>query len=807
VLYNVARWQIFGGDGMKKRIIALFTAFLLCFSTTALAYSNSAYNEDLKIGLRNMVSSSIIVVLNGNYIADNQVFTSGTSFTLNVVSGKIQFNGKQYSEVAFTPVSADTTIRLEIGAKKYNYHGSMRFILSSGTILPINYVNIERYLKGVVGYEMSNSYPIEALKSQAVAARNYALASLSKHRSEGYDLCDTIDCQVYRGYNSAYKNVERAVDETQGTVLLHNDKLVSAYYSASSGGYTEASGNIWFQQLPYLVIKYDEFESENWPFGDMKFNTLQAEITLKSKNHLSATDFLLAIDIDSIKRNEAGRVSSIDIVYLDGNGLEKRKTFTKEGPRTFLGLPSTTYNVVYDILTDTYTFSGKGYGHGVGLSQIGARNRANAGQTFEQILTFYYDGTYIQKLEVKPGGSIPVPSVPTVPEVPETPVYSMPTINNLTLNPATVYEGRPAVLEVFASGGSGQGVEYRLEISSGGTIVENRNYAASSKFEFSTLKAGEYKIKIYIKDKASAREYDDIRILELTVSKVDEPSRGGSSPVQISIKMGMKGSEVKALQQSLVALGYNVGVVDGDFGSKTYAGVTAFQKSKSLPVTGIVDSATLDAINKAVELKNQPPVITIPPVPNTTPAPTPTPSTVVTKPAMIVYSRVLKSGLKGDDVKNLQKALVVLGYKNISVNGVFDSNTLTAVKDLQQKNKLAADGIAGKATVTLINTKLKSLGSTTPTPTTTTPAATPKAPVVTSLQVKANLKKGMKGTDVKNLQNALNSLSYNVGVADGIFGAQTENAIKAFQKAFKLSVTGIVDIKTANKINERLRQQ
>jgi SpoIID/LytB domain protein len=796
VLYNVITWQIYGGVRMKRRIIALFTAFILCFSTTTFAYTNSAYNEDLKIGLKNMVSSSIKVVFNGNYLADSQVFPSGTSIVLNAINGKIDFNGKQYSEIVFTPDNVDNTIRLEIGSKKYNYHGRVKFALSSSSILPINYVNIERYLKGVVGYEMSNSYPIEALKAQAVAARNYSLVNINKHRNEGFDLCDTIDCQVYRGYNSAYSNVERAVNETQGAVLLHNDKLVKAYYSASTGGYTEASGNIWFEQLPYLIVKYDDFESENWPYGDMRFNTSQIEVTLKSKKYLSDLDFLLKIDLDSIKRNESGRVSSIDIVYLDINGIEKRKSLTKEGPRIFLSLPSATYNVTYDQPTDTYTFSGKGYGHGVGLSQIGARNRARAGQTYEQILTFYYDGTNVQKLDVKPG-QIPPPVTPAEPTVPQTPVYSLPSISNLTLNPSSVYEGRSSTLEIFTSGGSGQGVDYRFEVLSSDTIVQNRDYAGSSKFELSTLKAGDYQVKIYVKDKASTREYDDLRLVDITVLKGDDPSRGGSSPTgeQTLIKLGMKGSSVTELQKSLVTLGYSIGVVDGQFGNKTLTAVTAFQKSKSLSATGVVDRATLDAINKDVAAKNQPSTGTTSPV--TTPAPTPAP--VGTKVETLVYSRLLKSGIQGDDVKKLQNSLVGLGYKLVVVNGVYDTKTIAAVKDFQLKNKLSADGIAGKSTVTALNTKLIAGG-------TKSVAVVSRGSENTSLQVKANIKKGMKGADVKNLQEALKRLSYNIGVADGIFGSQTENAIKALQKTYKLSITGIVDSATANKINERLRQ-
>jgi SpoIID/LytB domain protein len=697
VLYNGSIWHIYGGDGVKRRIFVFILALFFTLSTTAFAYQNSSYSRDLRIGLESMTSTSISVSLNGSYTADGKRFADGSSFTLKITNGKIDFNGILYNEITFMPENKENTIRLSVGAQKYNYLGSMTFKVQSGKILPINTIDIESYLKGVVAYEMSNSFPLEALKAQAVAARNYALSNVDKHRSEGYDLCDTIDCQVYRGYNPYYSNVIKAVDDTKGMVLLYNEKLANTYYSASNGGYTEASGNIWSQQLPYLIIKKDDFESENWPYGDRIMTGLDIDIALKSKGLLLPTDSFVRIDIENIQRNMSGRVSRIDVIYRDVNGVEKRKTFTKEGPRTFLSLPSTFYNVIYDPSTNTYVFSGKGYGHGVGMSQIGAKNRANAGHTYDQILSFYYDGTYLFKLEDERKNDEGKKTEPRKPE------------------------DKPPV--------------------------------------------------------------------------TSKPSNETTQQTSRVLYLGMKGEDVKLLQQKLKALGYNIQDPDGVFGPATLSAVKDFQKKNNLTIDGIVGKATATIIDNKISSINKISSEKVATLPSRGQAPLN---------QSYFVAQGLKKGMKGTEVKKLQEVLIRLSFLKGKADGAFGTLTESAVKAFQKANKLKVSGIVDAQTAALINNKISSINNISSQKVAALPSRG-QAPSNQSYFVAQGLKKGMKGTEVKKLQEALIRLSFLKGKADGAFGTLTESAVKAFQKANGLKVSGIVDAQTANKINQKIR--
>jgi len=149
-----------------------------------------------------------------------------------------------------------------------DYHGKIRFIATSSSNLDVvNHVPFEKYLYGVVAYEMSNSFPLEALKAQAVSARGYAARRIKNTGT--YDVVDTTVHQVYKGYNSSYGRVIQAVDETKGQVLEYNGRMIDTYYAASNGGQTELPGNTWGggaaknKDFPYLAQKDDPYDLRN----------------------------------------------------------------------------------------------------------------------------------------------------------------------------------------------------------------------------------------------------------------------------------------------------------------------------------------------------------------------------------------------------------------------------------------------------------------------------------------------------------------------------------------------------------------
>ena len=133
--------------------------------------------------------------------------------------------------------------------------------MNSGFVRVINYLPLEKYLYGVVPYEMSNSWPVEALKAQAVCARGYVISHMST--SGTYDVTDTSSYQVYKGYESSYTNSNNAVNATSGQVLTYGGSIANTYYSASNGGQTELPQNVWVSSLPYCVMKDDPYDLRN----------------------------------------------------------------------------------------------------------------------------------------------------------------------------------------------------------------------------------------------------------------------------------------------------------------------------------------------------------------------------------------------------------------------------------------------------------------------------------------------------------------------------------------------------------------
>lgn len=143
------------------------------------------------------------------------------------------------------------------------YPGSLTLTVENGTLVPILSLSVEDYLLGVVPYEMSDSFPLEALKAQAVCARTYALSHLNASRA--YDVVDTTNDQVFKGVDSSTKNAARAVQETAGIVGMYNGKLAECFYSASNGGQTELVENVWSGSgdYGYYAMVDDPYDLEN----------------------------------------------------------------------------------------------------------------------------------------------------------------------------------------------------------------------------------------------------------------------------------------------------------------------------------------------------------------------------------------------------------------------------------------------------------------------------------------------------------------------------------------------------------------
>ncbi len=318
---------------------------------------------------------------------------------------------------------------------------------SDSNITVVNVVKFEDYLYGVVPNEIEGKSHPEALKAQAVAARTYTLSQLGKHMKYGFDLCNTECCQVYRGYDSEYPTTSMAVDQTRGQVVTYMGELASIYYFASSGGMTENSENVWFSKVPYLTAVEDPYESSSYRYSNWSYEYTPQEM----KKMLEDRDY----DIGDIVNIEISEVSASGrAIELVVTGTKGRAVFTKEKTKQVISpsLPSQKFYITNDsVLTvqngdhqilsidpgsvriqtsldtntyvnakmngltvadtnmaikyvhfndnpSTYVFIGKGKGHGIGMSQTGAKGMAENGYNYRQILTHYYQGTEISTL-------------------------------------------------------------------------------------------------------------------------------------------------------------------------------------------------------------------------------------------------------------------------------------------------------------------------------------------------------------------------------------------------------------------------
>lgn len=259
------------------------------------------------------------------------------------------------------------------------YYGDFQFNRVSGNSMTVvNCVALEDYVKGVVPNEMSSSWPIEALKAQAVCARTYALKNLNSYRIYGFDVTDDTSSQVYRGLKDADETTDAACEATAGEVLRYHGELCAIYYFAADGGATESAENVWNDlPIPYLKSVSDPYESE--------------------------LDFYCKSWGVSVSHSRFGDI----VVQTDDNGNVRTVTvgdtvYRNDAVRNFLVLVGAPYNsrhftLSYHADTDAYTINGSGYGHNLGMSQWGAFSMAqNHEYSYREILSYYFTGATVE---------------------------------------------------------------------------------------------------------------------------------------------------------------------------------------------------------------------------------------------------------------------------------------------------------------------------------------------------------------------------------------------------------------------------
>lgn len=381
--------------------------------------------------------------------------TGVTVIVTNTDDILFEFDCSGAKSLGVMPVGADETLTW---FKGYKWYGGFEYRRSTGgNINVINVVPVDEYVKGVLPYEMSPSWPLEALKAQAICARTYALMQTKHYKSYKFDVCNTTDCQVYYGANNANANTDQAAEETQGVVLTYNGKLAGAYYYSSNGGASESSENVWGTALPHLIGKEDPFEAtisiSSYTYTET-FTFDQLTQLLQSKNYEIG-------NVNSVyvsRTTPTGNVAELTFTDTDGRVLritgERCKTvFTttmfgkkqsvksmrfsivggESGGKYYVNNASTSVGTVSGLFTisgsgtvsnysgtETYvitssgitlleskdtavtsegiTITGAGSGHNVGMSQYGAKAMAMLGYTCEDILNFYYTGISLERI-------------------------------------------------------------------------------------------------------------------------------------------------------------------------------------------------------------------------------------------------------------------------------------------------------------------------------------------------------------------------------------------------------------------------
>ena len=448
-----------------KRVLALLCSLtVLCAALlVGVPTAQAAVDGTVRVWLESMneygTIQSVSITLDGSYsiptAPEVSLSTRGTYYIENV-DGTLMISGTGIN--GQVPVGTKFTVKqhknddgsigtISLYNNRYgnrSYRGDMLFEIYNGSLRLINYVYIEDYLYGVLAGELSNTFPLETLKAQAIIARSYVYNRMLTNEPN-YEIGDTSSDQVYKGYNSANTNIIRAVDETAGILLQYGSKYVNAYFGASNGGQVELPGNAWsssssegcyvmkddpydvrnpssrsvtytfttdpdsldtsfyvliqdkvYQELGYYpniagiqdVWLSDPVETDERSRGiSRNYQTMNMTVTVRESGWSS--DDSNVYDPFAPSDSDSGSVETVDI-SIDLHNELKWILFSADSDLRLFSLEEDG-NYYYLTLAR--------YGHGVGMSQRGAQQMANEGHDYEDIIYFYFNDVSLPKID------------------------------------------------------------------------------------------------------------------------------------------------------------------------------------------------------------------------------------------------------------------------------------------------------------------------------------------------------------------------------------------------------------------------
>lgn len=425
-------------------------------AATAPSKLPAAPQKAVRVGVGRSQTSVEVTAPKGFYvIGDGAIHwevPAGQSVLLSLTGGEIQVAGlaKRFAGPVRLVPMAPGGIANPITYLRKPYRGEIEVLISpkDRKLSVVNVVNVEDYLMGVVPQEMYPSWPAEALKAQAIAARTYVLRNLGGYADEGFDVVDTPHSQAYGGIRAEVASTTAAVQATGGQVVIYNGQLANTMFHASSGGHTENNEIIFAgRPVPYLrgVPDYDDQP------GNDRYQWRYSYTPTEFANKLSAANFQVG-QVQQVQpagttgvsgrpsqwsvsgsggsltltaqqlRSALGLPSSVRSVQLQSGGLANATRTFEEDEKVFVmgpyGIPNAISLKGISVIgagnsieepesavtaigpvgqqAAGLTVEGGGYGHAVGLSQWGANGMALRGKTYQEILAHYYQGTQIE---------------------------------------------------------------------------------------------------------------------------------------------------------------------------------------------------------------------------------------------------------------------------------------------------------------------------------------------------------------------------------------------------------------------------
>jgi stage II sporulation protein D len=446
---------------LKKKLLSMLVLSTMVTGFISAPIDTSAAGEPISVKLQNYIGSksSLPFSTSGDYqVKGTSIFIQpGAAYTIKVESGKLSlYKGtalvkKFDGNVSIIPTITEAMDRSMTIKGNYDkrYLGEVEFTVESGKyVRPVNHINLEDYLKGVVPAEMPASWGdnggLDALKAQAVAARTFVL------KKGNWTIYDGQSDQVYKGYDWN-PHTTKAVNETQGEVLKKGEGYAEAFYSSSNGGRVFSNQNVWGSPLvPYLETKQDIYDAKISPHSDWKvtlskaqFDTNELDLKkpeswwsdvkekdqtiisnmkswLKNKNHIDDNSDIKIVGIKNVSFDIPdssftstdvlkGKVSFTYFEKKDSgfvkneDGTIKLQTKTIDDRsyniRFMLGtsIMKSPYVKSLDEKDELFAINGGGFGHGIGMSQYGAYQMSKEGNNFRTILGYYYPTTSVNR--------------------------------------------------------------------------------------------------------------------------------------------------------------------------------------------------------------------------------------------------------------------------------------------------------------------------------------------------------------------------------------------------------------------------